>query len=246
VTGWDALVAWGSGRVVRPLRSARGVDVRLAEVEGQRVVARLTRRNDATLDWELALMTRLRNAGVPVPAAIPTRDGRPRVGGLCVVGEVRGHVPTTDGDWAEVVSMLRRVHRATVDWPQRPGRCSVLELMHLDGDDEIDLSDLPEDVRTTCRAAWSRMAGAAMSVVLGDVAAANIRMTDDGPVFLDWGSARVDAADLDLVSLPQGHCPIDGRRSWTAAQALSAWAAATTWELDPDEARGHLSEIDWP
>lgn len=246
MTGWDALVAWGSGRVLRPLRSARGVDARLVEVDGLTAVARLSRRSEAGLDWELALMSRLRDAGVVTPHVVPTRDGRQRVGALTVVTRVAGGVPSSPEDWVAVAAVMGKVHRATVDWPQRPGRASVLELVELDGDDEIDLTDLPAEVRDVCRIAWRRLAGASTSVVVGDVSSDNIRMTEAGPVFLDWAMAHVDVVDIEVVSLPEHAASLPDRRRWEAAQGASAVAAATAWAQDPVEARGHLEEIDWP
>jgi Ser/Thr protein kinase RdoA (MazF antagonist) len=220
--------------------------VRLVEVDGLTAVARLSRRSEAGLDWELALMSRLRDAGIVTPHVVPTRDGRHRVGALVVVTRVAGEPPSTAQDWADVAAAAGKVHRATVDWPQRPGRCSVLDLRELDGDDEIDLTDVPADVQNVCRTAWSRLTGSSTSVVVGDVSAGNVRMTEAGPVFLDWAMAHVDVVDLEVVSLPEDATSLPGRRRWQAGQGASAVAAVASWNEDPVAARGRLDEIEPP
>lgn len=244
--GWDALVAWGSGRVLARLHQRRGRDVRLVELEGERRVASLGAYSEVELDWELDLRDHLGRSGVNVPRIVPTADGRRRVGSLVVVEEVEGQPPASPEDWAAVVSALRWLHRMTPDWPQRPGRRGSGDLIGVAGTDDLPLDALPSEVVDICRAAWRRVADWPTAVVLGDPDAGNVRMTPAGPVFLDWSAARVDVPELDLAALPDAVSPLVGRRRWLAAQALAGWSAARSWPVDADRARRHLDRIDWP
>ena len=244
--GWDALVAWGAGRVLRRLGSGRDRDVRLVELGGRRAVARLGGAGDEALDWEIDLLGHLHEVGVGVPRIVPALDGRRRVGQLIVVEEVDGRPPESTEDWRAVVSALQWLHRMTEDWTQRPGRRSSIEMVRSEHSDDLDLSRLPVEVVETCRAAWQRLADAPLAVVQGDPSGSNIRITATGPVFLDWSASRVDVADLDLVGLPNDVLPISGKRLWRAAQAEAAWAAARDWVVDEALARRHLERIDWP
>lgn len=246
IAGWDALVAWGSGRVLRTLGGGTGRDVRLVELEGRRAVARLGAYSEDELDWELDLLEHLDEVGVGVPRIVPTLDGRRRVGRLVVVEEVVGSPPTSVDDWIAVGSALRWLHRMTDDWPQRPGRAASIDLVAMDRADGIDLTDIPDEVTEICRAAWRRVDGWPTAVVQGDPHISNIRMTARGPVFLDWSAARVDIPELDLAELPDVACPITGKRRWLAAQAGAAWIAARSWNLDVEHARRNLDRIDWP
>ena len=58
---------------------------------------------------------------MPVPALVPTTDGRHFVDGLVVMTYVEGGPPETEADWPRVAGTLRQLHRLTQAWPQRPG-----------------------------------------------------------------------------------------------------------------------------
>jgi Ser/Thr protein kinase RdoA (MazF antagonist) len=246
VAGWNELVGWGSGRVLRRLGGDGGRDIRLVELEGRRAVARLGGYSEVEIDWELDLLEHLAEVGVGVPRIVPALDGRRRAGRLVVVEEVVGHAPTSTEDWIAVGSALRWLHRMTDDWPQRPGRLSSIDLLHVDRADGIDLREVPDEVTEICRAAWRRVDGMPTAVIQGDPHISNIRITPMGPVFLDWSAARVDIPDLDLAELPDEACPIHGKRRWLASQAAAAWTAACTWNTDLEHARRNLDRIDWP
>ena len=47
--------------------------------------------------------------------------GRPFADGLVVMTYVEGGPPETEADWRCVADTLRRLHRLTQGWPQRPG-----------------------------------------------------------------------------------------------------------------------------
>lgn len=244
--GWDGLVAWGPGQVLAKLGSDGHHDVRLVELDGRRRVARLGGHGSAELDWELDLLEQLHAGGVNVARAVPTADGRRRLGRLVVFEEVEGPPPTSRQDWEDVASALRWLHRVTSDWPQRPGRRTSAELARGGTSDDLAATPLPPRILDTCRGAWGRLDERELSVVFGEVRSDVIRMTPRGPVFLDWSRARVDAPALDLAGLPEEVSPLDRRRRWVAAQCLAAWTAARTWSTDIAHARAALDSIRWP
>ena len=121
--GWEALDQWGDD-VVRGERLTGGAGVngvRSVRVNGHPAVGRLGQRSDADLAWETGLLRHLHRAGVPVPVPIPATDGRYFAGGLVVMTYVEGGPPETEADWRRVAGTLRRLHRLTQGWPQRPG-----------------------------------------------------------------------------------------------------------------------------
>jgi Ser/Thr protein kinase RdoA (MazF antagonist) len=127
VVGWEALDRWG-GDVARVERLTGGVGVNevwSVRVDGRLVVGRLGRRSDADLWWETELLRHLDRGGMTVPVPIPTRDGRYFADGLVVMTYVEGGRPETEADWRRVAETLRRLHRLTQGWPQRPGLAIV-------------------------------------------------------------------------------------------------------------------------
>ncbi len=228
--GWQALAQWGED-AVRVERLTGGVanDVWSVLVDGRLAVGRLGSRTDADLAWETELLVHLDRHGMAVPVPIPTTDGRLFADGLVVMTHVAGGPPETDADWCRVADTLRQLHRLTVDWPQRPGWRSSIDLLHAETGTKIDLAAMPEEGVARCRAAWARLLGRPTCVVHGDPNAANVRMTADRVVLIDWDESHVDIADLDLV-LPHNAAGLEESTYDIAQQASAAWEAAVCWD----------------
>ena len=228
--GWEALGFWGED-AARIERLAGGVanDVWSVRIAGRLAVGRLGTRSDADLAWETELLQHLDREGLTVPVPIPTLDGRPFVDGLVVMTYVEGGPPETEADWRRVADTLRRLHRLTQGWPQRPGWRSSTDLLHTETGTRIDLCAMPPEGVVRCRAAWARLVGHQTCVVHGDLNPRNIRMTADRVALIDWDEAHVDVPDLDLV-LPHNAAGLDGGAYDIAAQASAAWQAAVCWD----------------
>jgi len=239
--GWEALGRWGDDAVrIEPLVGGVANEVWSVRVDGRLAVGRLGTRSDADLAWETGLLLHLDREGLTVPVPIPTRDGRRFADGLVVMTYVEGGPPQTEDDWRRVAGTLRRLHRLTQGWPQRPGWRSSTDLLHAETGTKIDLGAMPPGGVARCRAAWARLTGRQRSVVHGDPNPGNIRMTADRVALIDWDEARVDVPDLDLV-LPHNAAGLDDDAHDIAAQASAAWEAAVCW--DDDDAVRRLAEV---
>jgi len=228
--GWDALGQWGQDVArIEPLAGGSANDVWSIKLDGQIAVARLGSRSDADLAWEAELLQYLDHAGLAVPVPIPTRDGRLFVNGLVVMRYMEGGPPETEADWRRVAETLRRLHRLTAGWPQRPGWRSSTDLLQAETGTRIDLTAMPPEAVARCRAAWARLAGRQTAVVHGNPDnPGNVRVTANRIALIDWDEAHVDVPDLDLV-LPHNAAGLEGAEQDIAAQASAAWEAAVCW-----------------
>lgn len=234
----SVLAAWGELAVVGPLGGGNRNTVLELRRGRERLVARASQRPPASLDWEIDLLGHLASHGIRVPVIVPSSGNRRHVDGVVVQTWLEG-TPPGPGDWAAVAATLRQVHEVTAGWPQRPGFASTRELLTTDHGGDVDLSVMPADVVTACRAAWRCLAGRPETVVHGDPGPANIRVTSEGVGFLDWDEARVDYADLDLAELPASDLP--PARLTAARTAVTAWEAANGWSIEPSYARRQLA-----
>jgi Ser/Thr protein kinase RdoA (MazF antagonist) len=238
----EILGAWGEPEVVGPLSGNRNTvwEIRLGgrELAGQRLAARASRREPASLDWEIALLDHLASHGLLVPATVPALDGRRQVDGVVVQTWVDGMPPRPD-DWPGVLAALRRLHQLTAGWPQRPGFASTGELLTAERGGDVDLTRMPAGAVIECRGAWAALAGTPEAVVHGDPGADNIRVSPAGVGLLDWDEARVDHTDLDVAELPGSD--LSPARLRAARLAATAWEAANGWILEPAYARRQLA-----
>jgi Ser/Thr protein kinase RdoA (MazF antagonist) len=231
--GWESLDRWGDD-VTRVERLTGGTanDVWSVRLDGRLVVGRSGSRSDADLDWETALLQHLDRAGLPVPVPIPTTDGRLFADGLVLMTYVEGAPPTTEADWRRVADTLRRLHRLTEGWPQRPGWRSSTDLLHAETGTKIDLGAMPPEAVARCRAAWARLVGRETCVVHGNPDnPGNVLVSADRVTLIDWDEAHVDVPDLDLA-LPHNAAALDDAAHDVAAQAAAAWEAAVCWKDD--------------
>ncbi len=163
-----------------------------------------------------------------MPVPIPTTDGRFFVDGMVVMTYMEGGPPETEFDWRCVADSLRKLHRLTRGWPQRPGWCSSTDLLYTEIGTRINLGMMPSEAVARCRAAWARLVGRQTCVVHVDPNPSNIRMTKNRVALIDWDESHVDAPDLDLV-LPYNASALDASAYDIAAQASAAWEAAVCW-----------------
>lgn len=240
--GWKALEQWGDDvSRIEPLAGGVANDVWSVRVHGHLAVGRLGARSDADLAWETELLQHLAREGLTVPVPIPTTDGRLFVDGLVVMTYVEGGPPETKKDWFRVADTLRRLHRLTQGWPQRPGWQSSTDLLHAETGTKIDLAAMPPEAVTRCRAAWARLIGRPKCVVHGNPNnPGNVRITPNRVALIDWDESHVDVPDLDLV-LPDNAACLDGGELDIATQASAAWEAAVCW--DDEYAIKRLAEV---
>jgi Ser/Thr protein kinase RdoA (MazF antagonist) len=227
--GWQALEQWGDDASrVEPLGGGVVNEVWSVRVNGRLAVGRLGARSDADLAWETDLLRHLEREGVSVPVPIATRSGQLFADGLVVMSYVEGEPPETEADWRRVADSLRRLHRVTQGWPQRPGWRSSIDLLHAETGTKIDLGAMPSEGVARCRTAWARLAGHQTCGVHSDPTPGNIRMTADRVGIIDWDESHVDVADLDLL-LPNNAADLSDGAYDIAAQAFAAWDAARCW-----------------
>src|SRR4051812_41100477 len=240
--GWKTLGQWGEDVArVEPLAGGVANDVWSVRVNGHLAVGRLGKRSDADLAWETHLLKCLDREGLTVPVPIPTTDGRLFADGMVVMTYVEGGPPESEADWRRVADALRRLHRLTRGWPQRPGWRSSTDLLHADTGTRIDLNAMPPEGVARCRAAWTRLVGRQTCVVHGNPNnAGNVRMTGDRVALIDWDESHVDVPDLDLV-LPHNAAGPDDDALDIASQASAAWEAAVCW--DDDFSMQRLAEV---
>jgi Ser/Thr protein kinase RdoA (MazF antagonist) len=239
--GWEALGHWGEDAArIEPLTGGVANDVWSVRVHGRPAVGRLGARGDADLAWETELLQHLDREGLIVPVPIPTTNGRLFADGLVVMTYVEGGPPETEADWHRVADTLRRLHRLTQGWPQRPGWRSSTDLLRAETGTRINLGAMPPEGVARCRAAWARLLARPTCVVHGDLNPRNIRMTADRVALIDWDESHVDVPDLDLV-LPHNAAGLDDGAYDVAAQATAAWQAAVCW--DDEYSMERLAEV---
>lgn len=239
--GWEALARWGEDAArIGSFSGGVANDVWSVRVRGRLAVGRLGRRSDADLAWETKLLEYLNHEGLTVPIPIPTSDGKLFADGLMVMKHLEGGPPETKADWCRVADTLRRLHQLTKGWPQRPGWRSSADLLHAETGTKIDLTKMPPEGVTRCRAAWARLIGRQTCVVHGDANPGNVLMTADSVALIDWDEAHVDVPDLDLV-LPHNAGGLVGDAHEIAVQASTAWQAAVCW--DDEYAKKRLAEL---
>jgi Ser/Thr protein kinase RdoA (MazF antagonist) len=227
--GWEALRQWGEDAArIEPLAGGVANDVWSVRVRGRLAVGRLGARSNADLAWETELLQHLDREGLTVPVPIPTTDGRLFADGLVVMTYVEGGPPETEADWRRVANTLRRLHRLTQGWPQRPGWRSSTDLLRAETGTRINLGAMPAEGVARCRAAWARLVGRQTCVVHGDHNPGNVSLTANRVALIDWDESHVDVPDLDLV-LPHNAAGLDGSVHDIAAQASAAWEAAVCW-----------------
>jgi hypothetical protein len=125
VSSWTGVVA------NRPLEGGHRNEVWSGWSPDGRVVIRRSRRDAASLAWELQLLGDLAAAGFLVPSPVASDAGTMSVDGVVVQHWVEGGEPESSEDWMRVADELRRLHREFVGYPQRPGCCSVVDLNRL-------------------------------------------------------------------------------------------------------------------
>lgn len=239
------LAAWGAVEVESRLAGGARNDVWAIRVDGRPLVARKSTRAAAALAWEVSLMAALRKQGVRTPQILPTLDGADFVGGITLSEMIQGDRPTTTPHWRAVYRYLATLHELTREWPQRPGFLSSRDLLSAERGGDVDLTEMPNEAKTRCRAAWSRVKPHETCVVHGDPGASNIFITREGDVVLiDWDEARVDAPAFDLAVLPDEVSPLSHNELWIARQAATAWEAAAGWRVEPEYARRQLAEVE--
>lgn len=229
--GWEILRLWGEDVArIEPLVGGVANDVWSVHVNGRLAVGRLGTRSDADLKWETELLQYLDREGMSVPVPMPTKDGRLFADGLVVMTCVEGGPPEKEADWRQVANTLRRLHRLTQGWPQRPGWRSSTDLLHVRSGTKVDLDAMPAEGVARCRAAWARLEGRQTCVVHGNPGnPGNVRMTSNRVALIDWDESHVDVPDLDLV-LPHNAADLDEDALDIAAQASAAWEAAVCWD----------------
>ncbi len=237
------LAAWSGVELVNALSGGHRNQVFLGRRGGSRVVVRRSNRPAASLEWEIDLLTHLREHGLHVPEVIAADDGRRHVNGLQVHRFIEGEAPRDARDWRGVVRLLESMHELTIGWSPRPGFASARQLMTADRGGDVRLDAMPADAVRAVRRAWLPVLSGAECAIHGDLGAGNILVSGDRVALVDWDEARVDVPWFDFAFVPDDvdvALPVDRRALYTAG---IAWEVATCWVAEPEYAARQLAAL---
>ncbi len=191
-----AFEAWGA-TVLGPMRGGARSRLWRVEIGGRQFVARQSLAGEPSLRWLWRLQSVAMREGVRLAPMLPSRSGALIVAGWTVEPLLDG-VSGSVADLAEVRRALRRMHRATRGWPERPGAVAKLPVR------------LPPQ------------SSAAQAAVHGDVHVGNLlRLAVGGVALIDWEEARIGDLRLDL-GFPRNAA---GRAAHAAAEVQACWWA---------------------
>lgn len=232
--------AWPGLQLIERVEEGNRNEVWRADLNGQPVSVRQSRRSAASLAWELDLISHLAKLEFDVPTPIASRDGALHDSGIVVQRWIEGRPPETDDDWDLVAADLQRLHGMTAHHVQRPGCCTSRQLADQRVSVDADLDAVPSEVETAFVSIVADCSAAPTAVIHGDVGPSNLRVTPDGGIaLLDWDESRVDLTWHDLSPLRALSEP-DQR----LAQRLShVWEAVNGWVLEPEYARRRFDEL---
>lgn len=234
--------AWSSIEVHEQITEGNRNEVWRGLLGSSSVSIRRSRRDSASLDWELDLIKHLAASGFRVPTIIESTDGCRHVDGVVVQRWLEGRLPRSDRDWRLVASELQRLHRATAEYPQRPSCCPVAQLTRSGSSVDAHMNELPDDVASDVLAVFASVATLPVSAIHGDPMAGNIRIDDSDVVgLLDFDESRVDVAWHDLSNL--GIQVLDDTEHLKATRLSDAWETANGWMLEREYALGRLTAL---
>ncbi|MDP2080321.1 MAG: phosphotransferase [Pseudotabrizicola sp.] len=202
----------------------------LCDGPGGAVVAKSTRRTEAQLRWLFPLQAAARAAGFQVPVLQQDPSGNLLHQGWTIEPWVEGTHPA---DMTDLAPRIRAFLAACPLLPQRPGFCALADLLTQTRSGDIDLATLPADLLPRLRKAWKAVAKSQTQPIHGDLGAANLILSNDGPCLIDWDESRVDLPCLDLIHATE--------QSTAAQNAHLALEIASCWQTEPDHARKLLA-----
>lgn len=233
--------AWSELQLVERIAEGNRNEVWRGRLRGEPVSVRRSRRDGASLAWELDLIAMLGDAGFVVPTVLPTDDGARHDGGVVVQRWLSGRAPESDTDWSAVASELQRLHGTMAGAiGQRPGCCAVPELPERRRSVDADLDAVPDDERAVIEGVLAGFDDVPTAVIHGDTNPSNFRIDDDGQVgLLDWDESRVDIVWHDLSNL--GVQVLSDADHARALRLSNAWEAVNAWVVEPEYARSRLA-----
>ncbi len=236
IDGWSGL------RVAEPVAGGARNDVWMGVYDGAPVAVRRSRRDPASLAWELEVLQTLGARRFGVAPIVETDRGTLSHGGIVVQRWVDGRPPASEHDWTQVAGELQRLHEACGDVAQRPGCVTVAELGPGATSVDADLGALPHDVESLVLQVFASFADVPASLVHGDPGPSNIRIDGDDRVwFLDWDESRVDLTWHDLSNL--GVQVLDDDDHQRALILSDAWETANGWVAEPGYAHRRLASL---
>lgn len=230
----NALIHWRACTILKPLPDGHRNTAYLIECQGERLVAKSTRRSSEALGWLAPVHDLAEAAGFLVPRLVPSVDGRLVVSGITVEKFLDG-VPPAPHQLANLLPRLQEFHTLAQTLLQRPGFASSTQLRHASQGGDVDLAQMPPELVDHCRQQWQAWADAPQSVVHGDMSPNNLLVTETGQFGLvDWDETRVDLTLFDVLNCraAQGQLLTDSE-----SRLLLSWEIAVCWLVEPEYAR---------
>ena len=186
------------------------------------LVFRTTARDHDAIAWLADIHELASRAGFAVPQHVPSVNDRLVERGWTCEQAIHGR-PFTPEEVPQIAGRIAILHDLTRRVPQRPGFLSSQGLLQWARSGDIDLDTMPPDLSAACRAAWAPLSDQPLSIVHGDLTAANLLWCEDGrPGLLGWDQCRRDVMLFDTDE---------------ASNARLAWQVAARWPHHPHEAR---------
>ena len=222
---------WGDFDLVGPLAGGHRNCAYQVRGATRNFVLKSTRRDEAAIDWLLDVHQIAQEQGIIVPAFQRGKNGCLVQEGWTLETLIEGEHPATlPIDWLQAV--MPKFHDATLNFSQRPGFASSLDLLRIETGADVDLGKMPIDLVRALRKAWREASGSPQAVVHADINVSNlVEISNGGFALLDWDETRVDFSFYDEVQF------VGTQSNDAVERAAKAYEIACSWHVEPEYAR---------